>query len=103
MSAAKIFSLASLIGAVVAEWMLVNVPVSEVGGQFPATVRARDEIVTFTAPASVTGGSFSFSYAPPTEAERVLLDAYFDNARLSDQTLQAFKSLQVSAPSSPGM
>src|SRR5947209_986431 len=82
-SAAKVFSLASLLGAVAAEWMLVNVPVPTVSGQFPATVRARDEIVTFTAPTSVAGGSFSLGYAPPTEAERVLLDAYFENAQLS--------------------
>ena len=100
-SATKIFSLASLVGAVVVEWMLVNVPVpSEIKGQLPAAVQAHDEIVTFTDPSSVTGGSFTFMYSPPTEAARVLLDTYFDNAQLSDQTLQTLQSLHVSAPSS---
>lgn len=98
--AARILSLATLIGAVAVEWMLVNVPVSEVSGQFPATVRARDEIVTFTAPTSVAGGSFSFGYTPPTAAEKVLLSAFFDNAQLSDQTRSQLQSIGVSAPSS---
>jgi len=101
--ARKVFALVCLVAAVAVEWMLVNLPAGEVSGQFPTTVRARDEIVTFTDPGSVTGGPFSFMYAPPTEAEKVLLDAFFDSAQLSDQTLQAFKSLQISAPSSPGV
>jgi hypothetical protein len=100
-SAAKILSLACLVGAIVVEWMLVNVPVSEVSGQFPATVRARDEVVTFTKPTSITHDSFSLTYSPPTVAEKVLLDAYFDKAQLSDQTLQAFRLLGITAPSAP--
>ncbi|MGB7847168.1 MAG: hypothetical protein WBL63_16245 [Candidatus Acidiferrum sp.] len=99
----KILALLCLVTAVAVEWELVNLPAGEVTGQFPATVRARDEIVTFTEPASVTGGPFSFKYASPTEAEKVLVDAFFDNAQLSDQTLQAFKSFQIEAPSSPGV
>src|SRR5580704_1173431 len=86
--AGKLFALVCLTVAVAVEWELVNLPAGEVSGQFPTTVRARNEIVTFTEPGSVTGGPFSFMYAPPTEAERVLLDAYFDNAQLSNQTLQ---------------
>jgi hypothetical protein len=100
--AGKIFALVCLLAAVAVEWKLVNLPAGEVTGQFPATVRARDEIVTFTEPGSVTGGPFSFTYAPPTEAEKVVLDAYFDNAQLSNQTLQALKSFQIAAPASPG-
>jgi hypothetical protein len=100
---AKVFSLVCLIVAVAVEWKLVNLPAGEVSGQFPTTVRARNEIVTFTEPGSVTGGPFSFMYAPPTEVEKVLLDAYFDNAQLSSQTLQALKSFQISAPASPGV
>jgi hypothetical protein len=101
--AGKLFALVCLTVAVAVEWELVNLPAGEVSGQFPTTVRARNEIVTFTEPGSVTGGPFSFMYAPPTEAERVLLDAYFDNAQLSNQTLQALKSFQISAPMSPGV
>jgi hypothetical protein len=99
----KVLALVCLSVAVAVEWKLVNLPAGEVGGQFPTTVRARNEIVTFTEPGSVTGGPFSFMYAPPTEAERVLLDAYFDNAQLSNQTLQTLKSFQISAPMSPGV
>jgi hypothetical protein len=101
--AGKAFALLCLIVAAAVEWKLVNLPAGEVSAQFPAMVRARDEIVTFTEPGSVTGGPFSFVYAPPTEAEKVLLDAYFDNAQLSDQTLQALKSFQILAPASPGV
>jgi hypothetical protein len=101
--AGKVLALVCLTVAIVVEWKLVSLPADEVSGQFPATVRARDEIVTFTEPGSVTGGPFSFVYAPPTEVEKVFLDAYFDNAQLSDQTLQAFRSLQISAPTSPGV
>lgn len=101
--AGKGFAFVCLIAAVVVEWKLVNLPAGEVNAQFPATVRARDEIVTFTEPGSVTGGPFSFMYAPPTEVEKVLLDAYFDNAQLSNQTLGALRSFQISAPTSPGV
>lgn len=97
--ASKILSVAALSAAVAVEWMLVNVPVSEVGGQFPpATVRARDEIVTFTSPTAVTGDSFLIEYAQGSESEKVLLDAFFDRAQLSDTTVAALKSLQVLAP-----
>jgi hypothetical protein len=59
--AAKILSVAALLSAVGLEWMLVNVPVSEVSAQFPlAAIRARDEIVTCSRPAAVTADSFLF-------------------------------------------
>jgi hypothetical protein len=98
--AGKLAALTCLLAAATLEYYLVNIPVAEVGGQFPATVRARAEMVTFDNPGLVDGGAFSFGYSPPTEAEKVLLDAYFDNARLSPQTLQGFHSFQVAAPSS---
>jgi hypothetical protein len=96
--AAKAFSFAALLSAITIEWMLVNVPVSDVSGVFPATVRARDEMVTFTTPAAVTGDAFLFRYTPPSEMEKVTLDAFFDRAELSDATITNFRSLQVSAP-----
>lgn len=98
----KCLSVAALLLAVVVEWMLVNVPVSEVSGQFPATVRARDELVTFVNPVAATGDSFLFEYAQPTESEKVLLDAFFDNAQLSEATVAALKSLQVLVPTTSG-
>ncbi len=101
--AGRVLAVVCLIAAATVEWKLVNLPSGEVGGQFPVSVRARDQIVTFGDPDSVTGAPFSFAYAPPTEAEKVLLDAYFDNAQLSPQTLKAFESFQITAPSSPGV
>src|SRR5271168_5158294 len=91
----KCLSVAALVLAVAVEWMLVNVPVSEVGGQFPATVRSRDEIVTFLNPVAATGDSFLFEYAQPSESEKVLLDAFFDRAQLSQSTVTALKALEV--------
>ncbi len=101
--ATKTLSVAALLSAVAIEWTLVNVSVSEVAGQFPATVRARDEVVTFLAPAAATGDSFLFEYAQPTESEKVLLDAFFDRAQLSEVTVAALKSLQVLAPTTSGV
>ncbi|HEY5174758.1 MAG TPA: hypothetical protein VII95_04240 [Terriglobales bacterium] len=98
--AQKVAALTCLIAAAALVSYLVNIPVGEVGGQFPATVRARAEIVSFDNPGLVDGGIFSFGYTAPTEAEKVLLDAYFDNAHLSPQTLQALHALRVDAPSS---
>ena len=98
--AGKLAALACLFAAAALEYYLVNIPVAQVGGEFPASVRARAEAVTFDHPGLVDGGVFSFGYTPPTEAEKVLLDAYFDDAQLSQPTLQAFKSFQISAPAS---
>ena len=99
---AKILSVAALISAVAVEWMLVNVPISEVGAQFPpAIVRARDEIATFSRPAAVTGDAFLFEYAQGSESEKILLDAFFDRAQLSDRTVADLKRLQVVAPTTP--
>jgi len=105
--ALKVLAAAALLTAVAVEWMLVNVPVSEVSGQFPsdppATVRARDEIVTFAAPVAVTGDPFLFEYAQGSESEKILLDAFFDRAQLSDTTVAALKSLQIAAPTTPAL
>jgi hypothetical protein len=99
----KCLSAAALLSAVAVQWMLVNVPVSEVSGQFPATVRSRDEIVTFLNPVAATGDSFLFEYAQPSQSEKVLLDAFFDNAQLSESTVAALKSFQVLAPTTSGV
>ncbi len=96
----KIASLLCLIAAAALEYYLVNIPLGEVSGEFPATVRARLQAVNFDKPGLTDGGIFSFEYTPPNEAEPVLVDLYFDKAQLSPETLQSFHSLQVSAPSS---
>jgi hypothetical protein len=102
--ASKILSVGALLLAVAVEWMLANMPITEVGGQFSAAiVRARDEIVVFASPAAITGNAFLFEYAQATESEKILLDAFFDRAQLSDSTVANLKSLQVLAPTSPAV
>ena len=98
----RVGSLVCLIAAAVLQYYLVNIPTGEVSSQFPATVRARAEAVTFTHPASADGGAFSLQYAPSTEAEPILVDAYFENAQLSPETVQQFRALQVNPPTTPG-
>lgn len=95
-------SLACLIVAAIAQYFLVNIPIGEVSGQFPATVRARTEAVAFNSPSVPDGGMFSLQYTPPSEAQPILVDAYFDNAQLAPETLQSFRALQVDAPASAG-
>lgn len=99
---ARVASLLCLVAAVALEYFLVNLPIAqEVGGQFhPATARAGLQAVTFQKPELDDSGNFAFEYSPPTEADPVTVDAYFDNAQLSPETVQAFHSLQVAAPSS---
>src|SRR5262249_2898515 len=96
-SAQKILSLATLVGAAAVEWMLVNKADTDVGKQFnsPVTVSARNEVVIFTVPASMNGGSFSLIYLSPPVSERVIVNAFFDNAQLSDETLKTLQQLLV--------
>jgi hypothetical protein len=98
----KLAAVLCLIAAAGIDYVLVNIPVGEVSGEFPANVKARAETVTFDNPGLVEGGPFSFEYRPRTEKEKVLVDAYFDAAQLSEQTLQNLKSFQISAPTSVG-
>lgn len=97
----RVASLLCLVAAVVLEYFLVNLPIAqEVGGQFhPAIAKAGLQAVTFQKPQD-DSGSFAFEYTPASEADPVTVDAYFDNAQLSPETLQSFHSLQVAAPSS---
>ena len=99
---ARVASLLCLAAAVVLEYFLVNLPIAqEVGGQFhPAIAKAGLQAVAFQKPEVDDSGNFAFEYSPSTEADPVTVDAYFDNAQLSPETLQAFHSLQVAAPSS---
>src|SRR5947209_2535512 len=88
----RVGSLVCLIAAAVVQYYLVNIPTGEVGSQFPATVRARAETVTFSRPGLPDGNPFSLQYAPPTEAEPVLVDAYFEKAQLAPETAQQFRA-----------
>ncbi len=99
----RVGSLLCLVAAAAVQYYLVNIPTGEVGGQFPATVRARTEAVTFIHPGSPDGGSFSLQYAPPTEAEPVLVDGYFQDAQFAPETVQALRALQVNPPATAGV
>lgn len=99
----KVAAVLSLIAAAGIDYVLLNIPIGEVSGEFPAYVKARAEVVTVDNPGLLEGGPFSFEYRPRTEKEKILVDAYFDSAQLSEQTLHNLQSLQVSAPSNFGI
>ena len=65
-------------------------------------MRSKDEIVAFANPVAVAGDSFLFEYAQLSESEKVLLDAFFDKAQLSETTVAALKSLHVVPPTTSG-
>jgi hypothetical protein len=87
------------------QYYLVNLPVGDIEktGRFsPAKVKAADEVVSFRNPE--TGpGRFSFSYEQAAESKKqsTLVDAYFDNAVLSQETLRKLAVLGITPPSGP--
>jgi hypothetical protein len=88
-----------VVGAI--QWRLVNFDSGPFKEQL--TVEAHNEVATFGSPKSSDNGPFSFAYTPASAAKRVLLEAYFDNAQLSQKTVQEFQLLEVSAPSTAGL
>lgn len=95
-----------VLGAVaVVEYYLVNVPVADVertGRISPAQVKAADQAVSFLNP-ETEADRFSFTYVQAAEStkQRMLVDAYFDKASLSEDTLQRMSALGIHAPSGP--
>lgn len=92
-------ALLCLLAAAIVEWKLVNLPSGEVNEKLVVEPK---QVLGFDSPASSDGAPLSFAYAPASDAERVVLDAYFERARLDSETLQAFAVLQVAAPQSTG-
>lgn len=91
-----------LAAAVGLEYYLANVPVadlSETSKFSPAKVMAAEQVVEFTNP-ETDPGHFAFTYKQPVESQkqRMLVDAYFDKATLSDETVQRLAALGAQAP-----
>lgn len=96
----------ALAGAVALQYWLVNVPIADLSQTTkfsPATVKAADQIVSFRNP-ETDPGNFAFAYeqAADSQKQRMVVDAYFDNAVLTDQSIQRLAALNVHAPSQAG-
>jgi len=105
-AAQRVAAVMVLLAAAALQYFLVNVPVGDVGqtAKFsPAKVKATDELVSFDSPES-GADPFSFAYAQAAESneQKMLVDAYFDQAALSEETLHRLAALGVHAPSAPG-
>src|SRR5215471_10150008 len=95
-----------LAGAAALQYRLVNVPIADLSqtSKFgPATVKAADQVVSFRNPESGPG-TFSFAYdqTADSQKQRMVVDAYFDNASLTGETIGRLAALNVHPPSQPG-
>jgi hypothetical protein len=91
-----------LAAAVFLQYYLVNVPIADLSQTTkfsPTTVKAADQVVSFKNP-ETDAGSFDFGFDQPAESQkqRMVVDAYFDRASLTDETLHKLASLGVHAP-----
>lgn len=96
--------LLALCFAVGLQYYLVNMPVANLSqsSKFTAAkVRMGEQSVEFSNP-QTDKDEFSFGYDQPSASEnqRMLVDAYFDKASLSEETVQKFASLGIQAPTS---
>jgi len=94
-----------LAAAVGLQYRLVNVPIADLSQTTkfsPATIKAADQVVSFRNP-ETDPGSFAFAYEQTADSQkqRMLVDAYFDNAVLADETVRQLAALHVHAPSEP--
>jgi hypothetical protein len=82
------------------QYRLVNMPVSELKDTqkfTPAYINAAADAVAFIDP-ETEPGQFSFRYEQ-VPGQRMIVNAYFDNAALSAETLEGLAKLGVHAPS----
>ncbi|HYW37930.1 MAG TPA: hypothetical protein VE957_07440 [Terriglobales bacterium] len=84
------------------QYYLVNVPIADLSQTTkfsPATVKAAEQVVSFKNP-ETDAGSFELGFDQPAESQkqRMVVDAYFDQASLSDETVHKLASLGVHAP-----
>jgi hypothetical protein len=85
------------------QYRLVNAPVSQLADTHmfsPAIVRAAESVVSFIDP-ETDPGQFTFGYDQPAGSgqQKMIVDAYFEKASLSDETLRRLAALGVLAPS----
>jgi len=91
-----------LAAAAYLQYYLVNVPIADLSQTTkfsPATVKAAEQVVSFKNP-ETDAGSFEFGFDQPAESQKqhMVVDAYFDQGALSDETLHKLASLGVQAP-----
>ena len=94
-----------LAGAVALQYRLVNVPIADLSQTTkfsPATIKAADQVVSFRNP-ETDPGRFAFAYEQTADSQkqRMVVDAYFDNAVLAQETIQKLASFDIHAPSQP--
>ncbi|HKF23651.1 MAG TPA: hypothetical protein VKE93_18900 [Candidatus Angelobacter sp.] len=88
--------------ALAVQYRLVNIPVSELKDTqrfTPAYINAAEDSISFVDP-ETEPGQFSFRYEQ-APGQPMIINAYFDNAVLSAETLKQLANLGVQAPSGP--
>jgi hypothetical protein len=98
----RVIAVTVLAAAACLQYYLVNVPIADLSQTTkfsPATVRAAEQVVSFKNP-EADAGSFEFGFDQPAESQkqRMVVDVYFDQASLTDETLHKLASLGVHAP-----
>jgi hypothetical protein len=91
-----------LAAAAYVQFYLVNLPSAELSqtAKFsPATVKATEQLVSFENPETDPGQfEFGFEQAAESQNQRMVVDAYFDQATLSDTTMHKLAALGVQPP-----
>jgi hypothetical protein len=98
----RVFVVLVLAAVLGLQYRLVNMPVAELKDtqKFEsASIKAGEDTVSFI-DAKTEPGQFRFGYAQPAD-QKMIVDAYFDSAALSEETLQRFAALGIHAPSGP--
>ena len=98
----RVIVLMVLAAAAYLQYYLVNVPIADLSQTTkfsPATVKASEQIVSFKNP-ETDAGAFAFGFEQTAESlkQRMAVDAYFDQASLSEETLHKLSALGVQAP-----
>jgi hypothetical protein len=92
-----------LIAAVGVQYRLVYMPVADLQDTHkfkPASLKAGEKVASFVDP-QTDDPHFNFSFDQPAESGQpnMIVDAYFDKAALSDQTVQRLTALGLQVPS----
>jgi len=91
-----------LLAGAALEYRLVNMPITNLSQTTkfsPVTAKAAEQVVSFKNPES-DQGSFAFAYEQTADSrkQRMIVDAYFDNAVLSEETIRTLMSLGTHPP-----
>ncbi|HUJ93464.1 MAG TPA: hypothetical protein VLW46_00715 [Candidatus Bathyarchaeia archaeon] len=101
-SSQRVLVTLALTAAIGIQYRLVNMPVADLKEtkKFPAHLQSGRDAVSFVDP-QTTDGNFAFEFDQPGESRdaNMIVDAYFDRAALSSQTLQSLAAIGLQAPS----